>query len=189
MSIILAFAPFILFAIVDQIAGSVPGLAAGAVAAALLLLRDVAGQRQAPKILELGTLVLFAGLALYAVLARPDWSLATVRLLVDGGLLAIVLASLVLRRPFTLQYARAQVPQEFWNSPVFLHTNYAITGVWALAFAVMVAADLSFIYLSALPPQVGIAATVVAIIAAVKFTAWYPQRVRARAEQSPLGTA
>ncbi|MFT3987336.1 hypothetical protein [Aestuariivirga sp.] len=176
MGIILAFAPFLAFAVIDRLFGSVEGLLAGALVSAVFLLRDWFAKNQTPKILEIGTFILFAGLALYALLGNPQWSIFKVRLLVDGGLLLIVLATLVLRQPFTLQYAREGVPKEFWDRPEFLRTNDVITAVWALAFAAMVFADLILLYVPQWPPKVGILITIAALVAAVKFTKWYPAR-------------
>jgi len=82
----------------------------------------------------------------------------------------------VVRRPFTLQYAREQVPQEHWNTPAFLKTNDVISSVWALAFVVLVAADLVMLYMPDVPVRAGIVATILALIGAMKFTAWYPNR-------------
>ncbi len=128
--------------------------------------------------LELGTTILFVGLALYAAVGDPAWSIFGVRLRVDAGLLLIVLITIAIRRPFTLQYAREQVPPEHWRAPGFIRSNYIITTVWALAFVVLVASDVTEVFLPSLPSMVGIAATVVALAAAAKFTAWYPKRVR-----------
>src|SRR6185437_14343639 len=94
------------------------------------------------KVLEAGTMILFGGLAAYAFLANVVWSIPAVRLRVDAGLLLIVLISMMIRQPFTLQHAREQVARELWGEPAFLRTNYVITGVWAAAFVVMVAVDL-----------------------------------------------
>ena len=179
MNILLAFAPFIVFALVDRLVGATEGLIAGTAVSAALLLRDWATPGRSPKILEIGTVILFGALALYAVFGGPTWSIIGVRLCVDLGLLVIVLVSMALRQPFTLQYAREQVPAEFWNSPRFVRTNYVITAVWALAFVVLVIADLVLLYVPALPPRIGIVATVVALVAAVKFTSWYPERAKA----------
>jgi hypothetical protein len=181
MGILLAFAPFIVFAIVDRLAGGTAGLIAGAVVSAGLILRDRMSSGREPKVLEIGTLILFASLAIYAALGGAAWSIIGVRLRVDAGLLLIVLVSLALRRPFTLQYARDQVAHEFWGSPEFVRVNYVITAVWAVAFAVMVIADLVLLYAPDLPPRIGIAATILAILGAFKFTSWYPERQRARA--------
>jgi hypothetical protein len=178
MGILLAFAPFIGFALVDRLVGATPGLFTGAIVSAALLVRDWTTPGRAPKVLEIGTALLFGGLALYAVLGQPTWSVIGVRLCVDTGLLLLVLVSMAVGRPFTLQYAREQVAPEFWSSPEFVRTNYAITAVWALAFLVMVAAELALLYVPSLPRRVGVVAIVLALVGAVKFTGWYPERVR-----------
>ncbi|WP_431271961.1 hypothetical protein [Dankookia sp. P2] len=148
MGILLAFAPFVAFALVDRLVGPTEGLVAGALAAAVLVLRDRFGPRGQVKLLEAGTLLLFGGLALYAVLGGPAWSVIGVRLCVDAGLLAIVLATIAIGRPFTLQYARDQVAPEFWDQPEFIRVNTVISAAWALAFAVMVLAELALLTLA-----------------------------------------
>ena len=179
MGLYLAFAPFILFAIVDRLLDANAGLLAGAVASAALIAKDYAVSRGAPKLLELGTMLLFAGLSLYSAFAGASWSIIGVRLCVDAGLLLIVLLSLALRRPFTLQYAREQATRDLWDSPRFIETNYVLTRVWALAFVVIVVADMVLLFAPALPPSVGITATILALVAAAKVTAWYPQHAAA----------
>jgi hypothetical protein len=178
MGILLAFAPFISFAIIDRVAGPLAGLSAGAIVAFILLARDGLVAGRSVKILDIGTALLFAGLVLYSLLAKPIWSVIAVRLCVDSGLLLIVLVSLAVGRPFTMQYAREQVKPEFWSSSQFRRTNYLITGVWALAFAVMVATELILLYAPGLPPRIGIIVIILALVGAVKFTGWYPEYVR-----------
>jgi hypothetical protein len=112
MGILLAFAPFIVFAIVDRIGSSTEGLIAATLVSLALILRDYLTPGRVPKLLEIGTLMLFGGLALYSLLAEPNWSVIGVRLCVDAGLLLIVLISIAARRPFTLQYAREQVASD-----------------------------------------------------------------------------
>ena len=104
----LAFAPFLIFVVLERTVGVEPGLIAATIVAAILLIRDVLSHK-AIKVLDVGTLILFGGLAVYYKIESPDWSVFAVRLRVDLGLLIIVLASMVLRKPFTLQYAREQL--------------------------------------------------------------------------------
>jgi hypothetical protein len=176
MGILLAFTPFIVFALVDRLVGSTAGLLASTAVSAALLLRDWMTPGRRPKILEIGTMLLFGALALYALLACPNWSVIEVRLCVDTGLLLIVLATMALGRPFTLQYAREQIASAFWASPEFVRTNYVITAIWALAFAVMVIAELALLFVPDLPRRAGTIAIVLALVGAVKFTGWYPER-------------
>lgn len=176
MKILLAFSPFIAFIVIERLMGVPAGLMAGAAVSAVLILRDLLKGARQVKILEGGTFILFAGLTAYAYLAEGvPWTIAEVRLRVDGGLLLIVLASMALRRPFTMQYARESVASDQWTSPEFIRKNYVITAAWAAAFAVMVIADLILVYLPDLPHSVAIATTVLALFAAVKFTQRYSE--------------
>lgn len=184
MNLLLAFAPFIVFVVAERLFGIPIGLAAGAATSALLLVRDLVTPGRSPKLLELGTFFLFGGLTLYALATGVQWSIAAVRLRVDAGLVLIVLASLALRQPFSLQYAREGVDRSHWDSPAFLHVNVVISAAWALAFAVLVLADIVMAYMPALPHAVGVVMTVLALWAAVWFTDWYPRHGRAAARTS-----
>ena len=180
MSMLLGFAPFIVFALLDSMLGVVPALGAAAVLSAILLLRDWLTAKRTVKLLEVGTVLLFGGLALYAIGTHTEWSLLDVRLRVDAGLLIVVLVSMTIRQPFTLQYAREQTPPEVWKHPSFMKINNLLTGIWALAFGLMVLADVAMIDLPGVPLWVGLAVTVLSIAGAVWFTLWYPERVRTR---------
>ncbi|MEI9896343.1 MAG: hypothetical protein WDN28_21380 [Chthoniobacter sp.] len=176
MNILLAFAPFLVFAPVDRFFSPVAGLTSGALVAAVLVVRDVLSRDKKVKVLEVGTMILFGGLAIYALFGRMPSSIIWARLCVDVGLLLIVLISMAVRCPFTLQYAREGTPETLWREPEFIRVNYIITVVWTAAFAVMVAADLAMLYMSNIPIKAGIWTTITAIFAAVKFTSWYPNR-------------
>jgi hypothetical protein len=177
MGIVFGFIPFIAFALGNRLFGSIEGLLAGTCAALIVLGRDVLVLRHAAKLLEVGTLLLLGALAAYAIAGHPDWSAVGVRLRVDVGLLLLIGLSLLLRRPFTLQYAREHTSPDVWNTDRFVRTNYVITGVWAIAFAIIALADAMHVYVPTMPSAVGIAATAVAIRGAFKFTSWYPERL------------
>jgi hypothetical protein len=186
MGILLAFAPFIVFVVGERLFGYPAGLSAAAATSALLIVKGlIAGQK--PKVLEAGTLILFAGLALYAVVAHPTWSVISVRLRVDAGLLLVVLASLALKKPFTLQYAKEQVPAEFWESPEFVRTNYIITGVWALAFALLVVTEAAILLVPSIPQKAGVWVAILVVYGAFRFTSDYPKRRQGAAVSSDRG--
>ena len=102
------------------------------------------------------------------------------KLCVDAGMLAIALASLAIRRPFTLQYAREMVDAETAALPHFVRANYVITGAWALAFALMVLANVLLIYIPALPLWIGLVIVFAVRNTAIFFTKWYPDYRRAK---------
>ncbi len=184
MGILLAFAPFFVFVIVERIWGIAPGLAAAAVVAAGLLVRDWVTPNRTVKILEIGTMLLFGGLAIYARLTGTIWSVIGVRLRVDVGLLLIVLASICIAKPFTLQYAREGAPRELWDKPEFIRANYLITAVWAAAFLVIVLADVVAIYVPAFTLRAAIIVSILALVGAAKFTAAYTEQPPAEAAKS-----
>jgi hypothetical protein len=176
---LLAFAPFVAFAVLTHFVAPVAALAVAAVVSLGLIAKELVSGRSI-KILELGTCVLFGGLAVYAYLSNAAWPVVGVKLAVDIGLFLIVLCSLLIDRPFTIQYARENVPQELWASPQFIRTNRVITLVWLAAFAAIVVADLILMFVPAAPQRVSILLTVAALYGAFKFSAAYPERARAR---------
>jgi hypothetical protein len=79
---LLGFVPFVAFAVAANIWGAMPGLTIGAALSAALLVKDLL-RRQQPKILEIGTFLMFAGLLVWAKLFPLPLTVLTVRLRVD----------------------------------------------------------------------------------------------------------
>ncbi len=180
MSILLGLAPFIAFFLLARAVGVAVGLWAAAAIAVAVVIRSRVRTRGPAKVLEAGAAVLFVALAAVASFVRPDWSVFEVRLAVDLGLVAITLGSILIGRPFTLQYAREQVSPEVQDNPAFLRVNRTISAVWVLAFIVEAIASACVAWMPGLPPALPVAANVAALAGAVYFTAEYPKRIRAR---------
>lgn len=85
VNILLGLTPFIVFFILMRLVSPLAGLAAAFAVAVLFGARQWWCGEQI-KILQIGTLLLFGVLVLYTLAAAPHWSVATVRLVVDGGL-------------------------------------------------------------------------------------------------------
>jgi hypothetical protein len=181
MGTILGFLPFIAFSVLESRIGAPAALILGALIALGLVVRSRVRPPHSFKILEVGTVVLMAAVALYAALAGADLSLVAVRLSVDGGLLLIVLISIAIGQPFTLQYAREQVDRAYWDSPRFLRVNTVITTGWAVAFAIMIAAEGLMLLVPGFPQPLGYALVVAALVGAFAFTNWYSKRAKAAA--------
>jgi hypothetical protein len=142
--------------------------------------------RRSPKILETGACALLGGLTLYDMaVAGGSLSLPQARAVLDGGLLAIIVGSIAVRQPFTLQYARAQVPFEIQNSPIFVRVNNHIARVWAAAFAASFTIDLAMQFYPAIPGWAGMMVLALAFLGAVCFSRWYPKHVRSRLLRAP----
>lgn len=182
MSILRGFLPFILFWILGRQVSLPVALWVPAGVALFQIgrsARDPSGGSL--KLLDVCGTVLFVVLAAFVTFADPAVSPFPIHLAINGGLALIAIGSMLVRRPFTLQYAREQVPPEFWNSPVFIKTNYRITGVWSAAFVVQALASVAEFTVAGLPEAVPLAISVLALVGALGFTIEYPKRVRARA--------
>ena len=80
----------------------------------------------------------------------------------SGAVPAAGLARLLLRRPFSLEYARLDPREAGWPPPLFLRVNYLVSGVWAAAFAAMAVADGAVTFDAGLPLYGSIAVSVIA---------------------------
>ena len=180
MGILLGIAPFIVFALLAGLSVDLALWAAFA-AAFVLSIRDFAHTRLLRQI-DVGSMILFGLLALYTGFIQPSLSAQAVHLIADGGLLIIAFSSLVSGNPFTLDYAREQVPHEMWAAPAFLRANYVITTVWTLAFAAMTLTDALATFNKRFPLTLEVATSLGALTLAVVFTARFPAH-------APLETA
>jgi hypothetical protein len=127
------------------------------------------------KILAMGSALLFAAIGLHLALFDPALGTLGVKLSVDIGIFVISLGSMLVRRPFTLQYALESVPAETAAMPVFLYANYVITGAWTAAALLMAAANLVLLYVPGLPLWSSLAVAFAARNSAIYFTKWYPE--------------
>jgi hypothetical protein len=91
-------------------------------------------------------------------------------------------ATLLMRKPFTMAYAKDTTPQEYWDSPLFRRINGVITAVWASAFTV--AAIAGFIGDAVLHDSgnfwTGWILQLAAIFFAVSFSEFYPDYASAK---------
>jgi intracellular septation protein A len=175
MNILLAFIPFIAFAILEGRLGIQSALLVATIAAAALVARDWLFRRRSLKLLEVGSLLLFATLALASHSPKFHPSILMVRLLVDSGLLLVVGSSVAAGRPFTLQYAKERVSDDVAVSAPFKRLNVILSLGWTIAFAVMVASDFAMLYLKGFTPVFGAVVILAAVAAAAVMTAWLPR--------------
>ncbi|SDF26094.1 hypothetical protein [Terriglobus roseus] len=175
MGILLGLSPFIAFAVLSRFTSAAVALWAAAAVSVVLILRELKLGRSL-KVLDCGTLILFAGLACYTTLVHRTWDIMGVRAVVDTGLFLIMLISLIIKLPFTLQYAREEVPESLHTSPIFIRTNYILTAVWTVAMATVAAFDM----LAHSNPDYSTLSRrmiIVSLVAAFSFTKWYPDHV------------
>lgn len=177
-------APWIVLAVFEG-PGSLAWVAAVALGLSVLFVVLDLVRGRSLKLLGVVDVVFFAALLITHFSLSVDkqlWLETWMGEIANITLVVIAVGSMLARMPFTIQYAREQVDPQYWDSPAFLRTNYVITGAWALAFLVAAAAGW---YGDAVLHDddnlwTGWVIQVAAMVAAIKFSAWYPDRVRAR---------
>jgi len=138
------------------------------------------------KILELSDITFFTLIGVLGLLvsqstldALDNWSGE----MSNVALTLIAFGSILARMPFTLQYAREEVPRELWDNPAFVRTNYVLTAFWGGAFLVTALAGAygDLILDNSNNLWTGWVIQTLAILIAIQFTEWYPKVVQARA--------
>jgi hypothetical protein len=132
------------------------------------------------KILGVGSVITFVAIGAYVTSVDPAFGNSAVKFSVDTGIFLISLGSMLLRYPFTLQYALEVVDPETAKLAGFIRANYIITAAWTGAMLLMMAGNVAMIYVPGLPIWVGLLAAFAVRNATVYFTKWYPQYRRAK---------
>lgn len=173
MTIFLILAPYGAFTFLMLVtSAAVSVFAASAVCLAAIVLDAVRGR--SVKVLGAGSAVLFAAIGTYLILVDPALAGSKVKLAVDSGIFIISAGSMLIRYPFTLQYALESVPAETAAMPGFVRANYMITAAWTAAALLMMLANLAMLYVPGLPIWTGLVIAFAARNSAVYFTKWYP---------------
>ena len=132
-----------------------------------------------------GSVVVFTLVGSYVALVDPDLSVSAAKFAVDTGIFLVTLGSIVMGKPFTLQYAREVVDAETLKVPGFIKANYIITSAWTLSMLLMMAGNVALIYVPGLPLWSGLLIAFAARNSAVYFTKWYPEYRKAKYGKPP----
>jgi len=184
MTIFLILAPFGSFALLMLVTSADIALFTSAAICLAVVGIDIARGRSV-KMLGAGSVVIFSAIGAYVALVDPHLSQTGAKLAVDVGVLAISLASLILRTPFVLQYALEEVDAETAKMPGFLKSTYIITWAWTGACVLMIVGNVLSIYVPGLPLWFGLVIAFAARNSAAYFTTWYPQYCRAKYATPP----
>jgi hypothetical protein len=180
LKLVVSFAPWIAFLIIarDTLHRVEVGLVVAlGLSVAMALLRLHRG------------VIMYVGLAFFtaatiAVLAFHNmWTVKHLGVLANGALALGSWITLLIGKPFTLEYARQRTDPAKWTDPLFVRTNVQLTAVWAAAFTFNTV--VAWILMQRLLPQWAChTTTYVVLLAAAAFTSWYPNHVRRKAQGS-----
>lgn len=179
MTVLLILAPYGAFAALMLVTSTTASLFVSAAICVAVIAYDV-WRGRAIKILGAGSVATFVAIGLYVALIDPALSASVVRFAVDSGILLVTLFSILIRYPFTLQYALEVVDAETARLPGFVRSNYVITWAWAAAMVLMMIGNAAMIYVPWLPFWGGLLVAFAARNCAIYFTKWYPQYLRTK---------
>jgi len=179
MQVFLILAPYGAFAALMLMASAAISLFASAAICLAVMAFDIWRDRSV-KMLGAGSVATFSAVGFYVALVDPGLGDSVVRFAVDTGIFLVSLFSILIRYPFTLQYALEMVDAETARLPGFVRSNYVITWAWTAAMALMMVGNAAMIYVPWLPFWGGLLIAFAARNCAIYFTRWYPQHLRAR---------
>ena len=125
-------------------------------------------------ILSWGTLLFFVSMLVAVIIFKNKWIVNYVWILSNSALALIVWISILIRRPFTIQYAKEKVSQDKWHHPLFLKINYLLSAVWGLMFLVGVALNVLRLLNPLFNPWFYEILSYIPSIFAIWFTLWFP---------------
>ncbi|MFD9499644.1 hypothetical protein [Streptomyces sp. NPDC060035] len=181
MSYLRTFLPWIVFAVLPSGNWQWAAMAALVVAVAVIVQQVRTGAGLDALIIEFGSALFFAVLAVIAF-ANPDSRVHDYSAALSAGMLAVIAGvSLAIGKPFTSGIAKRTTPREVWGLKPFIQTNVIITAVWTAAFA-LTAVVLAFVAHegnahSALATLIQVAGFVIPMV----FTVRYIAHVQAKA--------
>ncbi|OGT07502.1 MAG: hypothetical protein A2X78_00455 [Gammaproteobacteria bacterium GWE2_37_16] len=173
--VLIGFLPWILFYILplhtaQQLKVGITGL---------LLLTLVTSYKDLKRkfILPWVTLAFFVFSFVGVVMFDLEFLMSNMAILVNSALVCVALGSLAIGKPFTLQYARAEVAKEKWQHPVFIFINQVLTFVWGMSFLF----NLSVNVIHKIHPYSNLIVSMLvngSTLGALFFTIWFPKWYR-----------
>ena len=133
------------------------------------------------------TLVFFLLVTLIVLVLQLEQIVPYLGILSNSVLTGIAFVSLGVGMPFTLQYAKKEVPEEWWEDPLFIRINLVLTAFWGFLFLIsLIISAYKFIY----PGSLGLLGGSVlwfVILSGVIVTVLYPEYAKKKAmrEESP----
>jgi hypothetical protein len=134
--------------------------------------------------------ILWAGLAffVYATVAVAGfehmWTVSHMGILAHGTLGLSTWYTVIVKRPFTLDYAREQTDPALWNHPSFIGTNMILSAAWGVVFTLGAANALRRLVWHSLADWQYEVVNYAFMLTCVVFTTVYPGYVRRRRLQA-----
>ena len=133
-------------------------------------------------ILQWGSLLFFASCAIMVNHFKMVAIAKNMGIIANGFLAAIIWLTILIGKPFTLQYARADLPSQRWNDPQLARSCQFIAIVWGLLLTVSTLVSFFRVLNPGLyPGWIYSSISIGTIIGGTIFTQLYKKRKRSQA--------
>lgn len=172
MKLLLSFLPWIIFLALKSYTGEVTALSISIILSILSPER-----KRLMKRFLISWIVLLSMVAMLILYIIPHFEVSSMLrgIIMTGSFAVMAWISLIINKPFTIQYAKEEVPQDKWTTPGFLKVNQIITAVWATAMTINVLASVW----QYRPDIISIITIVIAIGFTRKFPEYYKKNASA----------
>lgn len=126
-------------------------------------------------ILDLCTVVFFIFLLIVGVFMKHPWFVKNAYWFSTLILTLIILLTIIIKKPFTMTYAKESVPEEFWDGELFIKSNYYISTAWLICMAAIT--YFSYAITGALSYILQAVDMALTILFSVLFPEWYTKKV------------
>lgn len=129
----------------------------------------------------MSTIIFMFFSTIFIMLSKQVWLIDHVAVMSNGYLAIIVLTSLLINKPFTIEYAKEQVDKALWHNEKFILINSIISTAWLIYFIINFAFNLISTYLYHINTIVIVCVQLVLLWFVIqitkKFPNWYIQRL------------
>ena len=130
------------------------------------------------KVLPVGAFIFFLALTIASVTVRAPWFFTWAHTIANAAVTLTAIVSILIGKPFVLQYARDRVSKERWNSPKLFHESYVLSWMWVAFFGLMILTSSTFALLPSLPQWISTAIHWALFVIAMSFSYWYRAKCR-----------
>lgn len=125
-------------------------------------------------VLSWGTLFFFSFMFIAVVLFQHEWIAKHAWIFSNGTLALIAWISILLRQPFTIQYAKERVASDKWQHPIFIKINNILSATWGFIFLYAFILNILRVYFPSLMHWSLELSTYVLTGFGIWFSAWFP---------------
>jgi carotenoid cleavage dioxygenase len=167
MPIIRSFLPWLIFFVLSSFNHAWVGAFAAVICYIIVYGKKVTHL----KVLDRFSSVFFLVSAFIMLFLSPIWYVKNLEYFSNGFLALFILYTILIQKPFTIEYAKESTPASKWNSTEFYKINNTISLAWFLYFSLCI----PFVLLSReVSPLFRVGQGVMAILA-VCITEYYPK--------------